>query len=46
MIGDQGGDIKQIDTNVSSANDQVIKAVDETKKVISFVVRNYFKIGF
>jgi t-SNARE complex subunit (syntaxin) len=38
MIGDQGQDIKQIDTNVSSTNEHVNRAVGETEKVIIAII--------
>lgn len=48
MIGDQGQDINQIDSNVGAANEHVIKAVEETKKVITPIhfhssIRNIIK---
>jgi t-SNARE complex subunit (syntaxin) len=36
MIGDQGQDIKQIDTNVSSTNEHVNRAVGETEKASKY----------
>lgn len=45
MIGDQGQDIKQIDTNVGSTNEHVTKAVGETEKVIIALILLIYAFG-